>query len=414
MLKRRLRMILDKARFFWYFVQYLAALLVSPFIKGAEKYHHLWIISERGTDAGDNGYHLFKYIREHHPKINIKYIISSGAPDRPKVEKLGEVINYRSFSHMLAFVLSEVKISTHIMGFSHDMYFFRELDRKKRIKGKKIFLQHGIIKDDIPYLYASENNLDLFVCGAGKEYEYIRDRFGYPAGVIRFLGLCRYDALLRGEERRESRMILLMPTWRTYMERVSKAAFKQSRYFQAYQSLLGSRRLHAILKKYGYRLKFFPHHEMLPYLDCFDTVGGSVFLAEKTEDIQKNLIKADLLITDFSSVFFDFAYMGKPCVYYQFDKEEFRSGHYLDGYFSYEEDAFGPVVYEEDELLQKLEAYMKNGCKSEELYRMRADDFFTVRDRNNCRRNYDAIQSLLITERGEVYGRDKKEHDRDV
>ena len=99
------------------------------------------------------------------PDVNVRYIISDNSPDREKVCSLGKTIRYRSFRHMLAFVLSEAKISTHIMGYSHDTYFFKILAMHRHIKGKKIFLQHGIIKDDIPYLYGDTNDLDLFVCG---------------------------------------------------------------------------------------------------------------------------------------------------------------------------------------------------------------------------------------------------------
>ena len=48
-----------------------------------------------------------------------------------------------------------------------------------------------------------------------------------------------------------------------------------------------------------------------------------------------------------SSVAFDFAYLGKPVIYAQFDKEEFYEKHdYKAGYFNYERDGFGEVVYD--------------------------------------------------------------------
>lgn len=395
MIERKFKRILDKFRFAWYFVQYIAANLIAPFFRNHESFRHLWIIAERGVDAGDNGYHLFRYIRTHYPDINIQYIITDDSPDREKVRSVGSTISYRSFRHMLAFVLSEVKISTHIMGFSHDMYFFKILDMNRQIKGKKIFLQHGIIKDDIPYLYADSTNLDLFVCGARREYEYIRSRFGYKEGVVRFLGLCRYDQLPYGKEREKSRIILLMPTWRSFMERVSENVFYGSTFYQTYQSFLSNPELWRILRKYGYRIKFFPHHEMLPYMKCFRFDDKNVFPAEKGEEVQKNLIEADILITDYSSVYFDFGYMDKPVIYYQFDQKEFRSGHYQEGYFSYERDGFGPVVEKENELLRELEKCLSGGCRPESLYADRTAHFFEMRDRKNCERNFDAIMQIV-------------------
>ena len=41
------------------------------------------------------------------------------------------------------------------------------------------------------------------------------------------------------------------------------------------------------------------------------------------------------MITDYSSVFFDFSYMRKPVIFYQFDEKKFRKAQYAEGYFSY-------------------------------------------------------------------------------
>ena len=142
--------------------------------------------------------------------------------------------------------------------------------------------------------------------GAKREYDFIRSRFGYRDSVVQYLGLCRYDALtLAGKQKKDrSRVILLMPTWRTYLEKLSDGTFKKSSFYQSYQSLLLSGELKSLLKKYGYRLKFFPHHEMLPYMKCFQGETEEIIFAVKGENVQKNLIEADILITDYSSVFF--------------------------------------------------------------------------------------------------------------
>ena len=62
MIKLRMEKLWDKFRFAWYFIEYCLAVIVSPFFKKKEDFRHLWIIAERGIDAGDNGYHLFRYI----------------------------------------------------------------------------------------------------------------------------------------------------------------------------------------------------------------------------------------------------------------------------------------------------------------------------------------------------------------
>ena len=148
------RLYLKKSlRYSYCAVKYLAAVAVAPFLKRRDEYADLWLISERGIDARDNGYYLFEYITENKKDINIAYVISKTSHDRERVAKLGKIIDYGSFKHFIAMILSKVKISTHIMGYTPYIDFFVRADKLGLVKGKKIFLQHGIIKDDLPYLF---------------------------------------------------------------------------------------------------------------------------------------------------------------------------------------------------------------------------------------------------------------------
>lgn len=393
----KLAHLLDKFRYLYYLIQYVAALLLAPFLRNKEAYKNLWIISERGIDARDNGLHLFRYIRTEHPEINICFIISKDSKDRAKVAELGKVIDYRSFRHYLALAMSEVKISTHIMGYAPDMYFFKVLDARWPLKGVKAFLQHGIIKDALPYLYGDSVKLDLFVCGAKKEWEYIDATFGHPKDVARYLGLCRYDRLPCETREKPNGIILLMPTWRQYIadQVFSAGKFKKTEFYRCYQELLSSPVLYRLLEEYGFVLKFYPHHEMQRYLSSFQTEHDRVEIVDtKKLDVQQAMIEADVMITDYSSVFFDFAYMMKPELFYQFDQEEFRAKHYAEGYFQYERDAFGPVCLTQEHLLAELEQVLKANCVMSGEYARRAEAFFELRDHDNCKRNFQAIYGL--------------------
>ncbi|MBQ4206755.1 MAG: CDP-glycerol glycerophosphotransferase family protein, partial [Clostridia bacterium] len=91
-------------------------------------------------------------------------------------------------------------------------------------------------------------------------------------------------------------------------------------------------------------------------------------------------------------VLFDFAYLRKPVVYTQFDKEDFFAGQiYDEGYFSYENDGLGPVCYDMDSTVDAIIAAMERDCQNEEKYLARLDRFFAFSDRNNSKRIYEAI-----------------------
>ncbi len=106
--------------------------------------------------------------------------------------------------------------------------------------------------------------------------------------------------------------------------------------------------------------------------------------------------ESDLLVTDYSSVAFDFAYLRKPVIYYQTDKEEFFSGAhtYEKGYFDYEGDGFGEIECSVEALVDRIIEYMKNGCELKEVYRERIDATFPFSDQNNCKRVYEEILKL--------------------
>ena len=98
-----------------------------------------------------------------------------------------------------------------------------------------------------------------------------------------------------------------------------------------------------------------------------------------------------IVVTDYSSVFFDVAYLKKPIVFFHADRDEFFALQYEKGYFSYERDGFGEVETTIEATVSRIIEYMESGCKMKPEYRKRVDDFFAFTDRNNCKRVYDAI-----------------------
>lgn len=384
-------------RFFTYirvFLIMLAAEAVSLFVKRKSIYKDLWIVSERGVDARDNAYHFFKFLRNEHPEINSVYIISKDSPDRHKVAPLGELVEYGSFRHYLCFILAKVKVSTHIDGYSPDILFFHKFGKLFPDKSKKIFLQHGIIKDDLAFCHADQTNIDMFTCSAVPEFEFIKDNFGYPDGVLVLSGMCRYDNLKKTDE--PTKQILFMPTWRSKLRTCNQSTFEQSDYFKEYNSFLNCRELADMLEEYDYELVFYPHFEVHRFLDSFDSNNSRVRIADfKNNDVQELLINSDILVTDYSSVFFDFAYMRKPVVFFQYNEEEFRTGHYKEGYFNYKRDGFGEIAKTKEAVINSLRGIIDNGLNPDELYLGRMNSFFAFNDRENCRRNYEAICNLL-------------------
>lgn len=103
------------------------------------------------------------------------------------------------------------------------------------------------------------------------------------------------------------------------------------------------------------------------------------------------------MITDYSSAAFEMAYLEKPVIYYQFDRDEIfqKVSHtYQKGYFEYHRDGFGPVVESEKTLLEQIEFVLTKGCLPEDIYRERMIRTFPYKDGRCSERVYKAIQSL--------------------
>ncbi len=353
--------------------------LFSKF-SGRKKY---WVICERGTDARDNGWHFYQYVKQNHPEIKIYYIIDKKSSDYEKVKE--DAVQYGSLKNYWVVAKAAKIISSHVA--MCVPYLVGKPWKYSKLAHKFYFLQHGVTKDNLVALYRDKSPMRLFVCGAQPEYEYVKDNFGHEEGVVQYTGLARYDNL---HDIQRKKQILIMPTWRAYIR--SKEDFLTSEYYKQWQLLLENDKLDEILRETGYELIFYPHYEFQKYLSCFVKKSERIKLASfEKYDVQTLLKESALLITDYSSVFFDFAYMQKPMIYFQFDTKDFFGGHYAKGYFEYERDGFGRVGETIEKIINAIQESVINHCVIDDIYIKRIEKFFPIYDKNNCERIYEAI-----------------------
>ncbi|MBD8930513.1 MAG: hypothetical protein EGQ78_09110 [Clostridiales bacterium] len=375
-------------------VKFIFAYLFSFGLKFIKK--DIWLITERRFECKDNGYYLYKYIRENHPDRNTYYVIDKKSKQIEKIKDYDNIIYFNSFKHYVYALASSKLIGAFIPVGIPDSVCFYKFD--KLIKGKKVFLQHGIIKEKLNSLTSNNLVVDLFICGAKPEYEYINSEYGYQNGVVQYTGLCRYDGL---NNYKTEKFILVMPTWRQWIPSATFGNGKISNldeydYFVKYKGLLSNEELNDLLLSSGYKLLFFLHHEMQPYIDYFQICGNEhiTICSENDYDVQYLLKSAALLITDYSSVAFDFAYMKKPIIYYQFDESLYYKKHYERGYFDYDKMGFGKKVNDVSDLLFEIKKIINNGFDVDEKYLKHIDEFFVYRDNKNCERVYKCIEKI--------------------
>lgn len=372
----------DILALFQFFLVLPIALIAKIFIRD------FWLICEERMEARDNGYWLFKYIRENHPKQKIAYAIDRNSVDYAKVQLLGKVIQYGSWSHWFWYLTAKKNISSQKGGKPNAVVCYLFEVKIPIWRNKRYFLQHGITINDPQWLYYYKTRFRLFVCGAEPEYKFVQKNLQYPQKIVQYLGFARFDQLHLFET--DFDLVLVMPTWREWIARdmKHKEDFIETEYFRKWNEFLNSADLASLLQKYQKKLLFFPHRNMQKFLNLFTTNCNRIEIAGSEKyDIQEILKKSALMITDYSSVFFDFAYMKKPVLFYQFDESEFRTRQYQEGYFNYHENPLGAWSGSLQELLGLLEGQMKMGFPEND----HITDFFELFDCKNCERNYQAI-----------------------
>ena len=164
--------------------------------------------------------------------------------------------------------------------------------------------------------------------------------------------------------------------------------FEASEYYTVFKRLLTSRKLESLLEKHDFTCQFLCHMGLACYEEHFEKLasGRVEILHQARADYSRIFAESSIFVTDYSSTGFDFAYLGKPLIYFQFDELT----QYDPGWFSYEDDGLGPITRTVEETIDMIEHYLDNGCKPDGLYAQRIDSFFAYRDRNNCKRLLDA------------------------
>ena len=378
----------SKIKYFFFLCFYYFIYPICKLIYGRKKN---WLICERGNDAQDNGYFFYKYLVEKHPEIKPVFVITKNSKDYKNIKNLGKSVGFCSLKHLFMVIGYPVKISSHLFGYAPwiqlNLFY-----RRHKTHDKHIFLQHGIIKNTHEGLYGDVcKSLNLFVCGAKAEYIFIRDTFHYHKGIPQYTGLARYDNLINFETKNQ---ILFMPTWRAKLSGLSDEDFEKSDFFLYWSSLCNSKALIQKCKERGLIIKFYMHHSFQKYSHLLKENEVLKVISFGQEKVQTLLKESKLLITDFSSVFFDFAFMQKPLIYYQFDEDTFYDEHYAKGYFDYWKDGFGPVCLNPKDILERILLYIDKDFKNEARYLGRMISFFEFRDCYNCERIFNSIKKM--------------------
>lgn len=361
------------------------------------KKRNIWITFDQLFKGGDNGEYFFRYVRENHKDdVDMYYVANPDSKEYSELsEKYGNVLKYRSLKLLLATMHAKMIFATRVdvrlyCGFSG----YCENCSRDLFNAEIVCLQHGLtIQKIAQYQNRLFDNLKYYFCVSPYEVENIlKPIYGYTPEMLKLTGAPRYDGLV-GTPKRQ---ILITPTWRRNVTAGTNQKgsnhkysvnFKNTTYFKIYNTLINDKRLIECAKKTNYKLIYLIHPILSPQVDDFDKNEFVEIDPGINVNYEKILKESSLMVTDYSGIQFDFAYMRRPLIYYHPDE---LPPQYDAGNLDYNTMGFGPVCKTNDEVVEALCHFMEQDCRLDELYRERIEEFFPFDDQNNCQRVYEA------------------------
>lgn len=270
------------------------------------------------------------------------------------------------------------------------IFNYRALDHWVPTK-RQVYVQcwHGVPLKRLGYDIQSSNNAMNSLSEIRDKYRWDTKRFKYLLSSCRFssekfrsawnlkafhkekaileMGYPRNDFLVnhteddvaRIKERLDlteavaagKKIILYAPTWRDNQHDASQGyTYDVNVDFKTWQKQLGD----------DYIILFRAHYLVANSFD-FAAYDGFVRDVSGVDDINELYVVSDMLITDYSSVFFDYAILDRPILFYMYDLELYRDE--MRGFYLTLEELPGEIVQKEHEVLEKIQELCPTGSK---------------------------------------------------
>lgn len=293
----------------------------------------IWLFGENNSRTHDNNsYCLWEQIALKNDNINKFYVLLKNKENKAFVKTLPKA--YRRlivWRNSLKHIKLYTKADMFFVSLSYDdITPSKILGKKIKFKTKRpvIYLQHGTLAiKQIGYSGVTyNNNMFRFVM-------YNKNLMGQFAAINNFKPYQlyygeyhpRYRRLLqkRNTYTGDSNQILFFMTWREYFGN----NLQTKKLIKKINRFLSDEKLGTYLEKTGTKLVLALHQffdeTQIDLLKQNITSDHIVFVPTSKMDIMDELIKSHVLITDYSSLGFDFTFLNKPVILFQPDLEDY-------------------------------------------------------------------------------------------
>lgn len=339
-----------------------------------------------GNRISDNPWSLFLYVKEKCPQIETIWISND------RCDGIKKICRKNSLKSLFYIITSEVAVVNQ--GYV-DLNFFN-LTKKCYV----VQLWHGIPWKKIGYdsvsfsgnvvgrilfsLMKYRTNYNLFIAASEMNFELYQKSFQTSATRILKVGQPRNEVLFNSHFCSEAKKILqqecnvssntkivaYMPTFRdnnTNVESFAKPLFLKN--------------INQLALLYEFVIIEKSHYVNAGNVDAEEL--ESVFVRPNI-DTQLLLAGADILITDYSSCFFDFLICDRPIIHYVYDYDYYKNQD-RGLYYDINDVAAGSIAYDFNQLLHVLELNLQNPSMEFEKRQLRREKFLPYESKENSR-----------------------------
>lgn len=331
--------------------------------KNQKKDEHLVIFeSFGGKQASDSPRAIYDYLKEHHPEYDLVWVCKE--ENKESFEGIPHVVKFtKEWVDTISkakFWISNARNPAWLSKPKETIYIqsWHGTPLKKLALDMDEVSMPGTNTSKYKANFKKEaNNWDYLIAPNKYSKEIFKRAFGYN-GLILESGYPRNDYLINNKDNhslkdqfketlnlpKDKKVILYAPTWRDD-EFYDVGKYK----FEIKMDIARMK------EKYGkdYILVLRMHYLIADNLDVSE-FGDFVVDCSKHSDIKDLYMVADVLITDYSSVFFDYSLLGKPIIFFTYDLKKYE-GQLRGFYFDFKKLAPGDICETNDELLSSLD-----------------------------------------------------------
>ena len=361
-----------------------------------EKYaeRRIWLMCDSKNANSEDAHDIYNYINSLHDKRGIEVFYSHREinPDDSFIMTAFQSNNLASGTLTQKIIAMNADV---IISNGHNVYKNLGFEDGEEIYYRDLLMADIVsFGDGVSMLRSAQfenkmyDNTALRFCSSEQEYErLIHPIYGYDQKHLFAFGYPHMDTLMSVP----SKQILVCPAMRRGFAKYAHIGYQNfttEPLYSVFNSFIADKKLLSALHENKCNLILILPEELAKqeYLwNKSEYVSVSSF---ENLGYKETVEKSAMLITDYSNIAFDFAYMRKPVIYYQNPSVSLQNNI---SSFSYRENGFGDVIIDSDELVEKVISAINSKFEVSAEYLKRRKEFFAFDDRNNCKRIANAI-----------------------